>query len=235
MRKVGYLVFSLFLVSFLSGCGTSLYKDMGAASVTFHPDGSKTIAESGVASVARQQFADRAACRAAQAVKPEPISCVGLSEMNCFMLKMQETNVRMQEQTAKLLAAATGHNYDPCAGDTTLFDVAKEEVIQKNQSARSLGSDFFGFAKFLAGVWGVKEVTQTVAKQAGQHVTVQGNEGDVSVPLTRTSSEVTETATAVGGDSPATTGGGSGQVPGITPVTTPTTTTTVVPTTTTVN
>ena len=163
----------------LSGCGVNY--DVG-------PD---------MADLAGKQAIAEAECMKTWAAA-QHIDCTGMESRDCMV-------VRMQAQNIQLVAAATGHNVNPCTGKESLFSVMKEEVVQKNETLRTLGSDAFSAVKWVGGFIAAEKIVDDIGKHAGNVNNVTTDGGDSSISNTSSVTEMNSDATNVG-EGTATTG-----------------------------
>lgn len=165
MKKIVNFIGIIFTAGIMTGCGANYNVGLPAYDL------------------ADKQMENQAKCEEAYA-KSMLIDCTGLSEQNCFMLKLQAENVKM-------IAVATGKNPSPCGQGTNLFDVMKTEVAEKNATARTGINAGAGVVKFGLGVWGATEVVDSIGKNAGNRTTQNVETGDASVSNSRVNSEST--------------------------------------------
>ena len=150
--------------------------------------------------LAIRQSQTEAECMKAYAAASR-VDCNGLTSQDCMMVKMQQ-------QTAILVANATGKSGSPCGTGTNLFDVMNTEVAEKNATARTAIGSAAGVAKFGLGVWGATEVVDSIGSNAGGNINQTGD-GTASVSRTSTQNDVSNS----GEEGVASAGGADAAIP----------------------
>jgi len=210
MKKI-LAVFLLSLAVLLVGCGSKTAEKLGQTTTTKKKDGTVITSESSLASIAKQQAVAEEKCMEAYKESLK-VDCAGMDSRDCMVVKLQA-------QTARLVASATGKDSNPCHNPDNLWAFMETEVKEKNATARTginRGADVATTATIAVGA--VKAV-EAVGASAGNKTINQTEGGDATTTNTRTSSETHSTATNAGEEGTATTSPGvDSTVPAADPV-----------------
>ena len=209
-RIVAVLLLSL--LALLVGCGSKTAKMLGQPTTTTTlKDGTVVSTESPLARIAYQQAIAEERCMKAYEKSLE-VNCDGMDSRDCMVVKLQA-------QTARLVASATGKNSNPCHNPDNLWAFMGTEVKENGATARTginRGADVLTTGIITTGA--VKAIG-AVGDSAGNKTVNQTEGGDATTTNTRTSTESHSTATNAGEEGTATTSPGiDGTVPAADPV-----------------
>ena len=199
------IALSLLAILALSGCGSKTAQSLGQTTTTVNKDGTVTTSESSLASIAKQQAIAEEKCMAAYEESLK-VDCEGMDSRDCMVVKLQA-------QTARLVASATGKDSNPCHNPDNLWAFKSTEVKEKNATARTginRGADVVNTGVIAAGA--VKAI-EAVGDSAGNKTTNNTEGGDANTTNTKTTTETHSTATNTGEEGTATTGGGFDDAP----------------------
>ena len=187
-RIVAVLLLSFSLL--LGGCGSKTAQNLGQTTTTVNKDGTVTTSESSLASIAKQQAVAEEKCMEAYKESLK-VDCTGMDSRDCMVVKLQA-------QTARLVASATGKDSNPCHNPDNLWAFMETEVKEKNATVRTginRGADVATTATIAVGA--VKAV-EAVGASAGNKTVNQTEGGDATTNNTKTTSETHATATNTG-------------------------------------
>ena len=205
MKKI-VAILLLSLAVLLVGCGSKTAKMLGQPSTkTTLKDGTVVESASPLARIAYQQVIAEEKCMKAYEKSME-VNCDGMDSRDCMVVKLQA-------QTARLVASVTGKDSNPCHNPDNLWAFMSTEVKEKNATARTginRGADVVNTGVIAAGA--VKAI-EAVGGSAGNKTTNNTEGGDANTTNTKTTTETHSTATNTGEEGTATTGGGFDDAP----------------------
>jgi len=207
MKKI-VAILLLSLAVLLVGCGSKTAKMLGQPSTkTTLKDGTVVESASPLARIAYQQVIAEEKCMKAYEKSME-VNCDGMDSRDCMVVKLQA-------QTARLVASVTGKDSNPCHNPDNLWAFMGTEVKENGATARAginRGADVLTTGIITTGV--VKAIG-AIGDSAGNKTVNQTEGGDATTTNTRTSTETHATATNTGeeGTSTATPPGGSTDLP----------------------
>jgi len=218
MKRIG-AVLLISLSVLLVGCGSKTAKLLGTTTTTSYKDGTVSTSESSLANIARQQAIAEERCMQAYGESLK-VDCTGMDSRDCMVVKLQA-------QTARLVASATGKDSNPCHNPDNLWAFMGTELKEQGATVRTAinrGADVATTATIAVGA--VKAI-EAIGSSAGNKTTNNTEGGDANTTNNKTTSETHATSTNTGEEGQATSTPASGSTdfpvtdPGVEVVDTP--------------